>query len=63
MKVVDLLSALATELVIEHNNLVAYKYKSAAGDRIYKIDPICKMSRVLHLKNYHPLDQHYRYLV
>ncbi|QQV74864.1 hypothetical protein H6P87_00406 [Rickettsia tillamookensis] len=58
-KEIYLLSALATELVIEHNNLVAYRYKSSKGDRIYKIDPIAKMSRVLHLKNYHPLDQHY----
>ncbi|CAK6514118.1 MAG: Phage portal protein [Rickettsia helvetica] len=57
-KEIYLLPALATELVIEHNNLVAYKYKSNKGDRIYKIDPICKMSRVLHLKNYH-----HRYLI
>ena len=58
-KEIYLLPALATELVIEHNNLVAYRYKSSKDDRIYKIDHIAKMSRVLHLKNYHPLDQHY----
>lgn len=58
-KEIYLLPALATELVIEHDNLVAYRYKSSKGDRIYKIDHIAKMSRVLHLKNYHPLDQHY----
>lgn len=58
-KEIYLLPALATELVLDQNRLVAYKYKSVSGDKFYRIDPINKISRVLHLKNYHPLNQHY----
>jgi len=58
-KEIYLLPALATELVLDQNRLVAYKYKSSSGDKFYRVDPVNKISRVLHLKNYHPLNQHY----
>jgi HK97 family phage portal protein len=54
-----LLHALATEVVLERDRAVAYRYQSAAGEKFYPIDHIDKMSRVLHLKNYHPTDHHY----
>lgn len=54
-----LLSSIATELVLDQNNLVGYRYKSTSGEKFYRIDPISKMSRVLHLKNYHPTNHHY----
>jgi len=58
-KEIYVLPAQATELVLDQNRLVAYKYKSASGDKFYRVDPVNKISRVLHLKNYHPLNQHY----
>lgn len=58
-KEIYLLPASATEAVLDQNVLVAYKYQSASGDKLYRIDPISKISRVLHLKNYHPTNHHY----
>lgn len=58
-KEIYLLPASATEAVLDKNILVAYKYQSASGDKLYRIDPISKISRVLHLKNYHPTNHHY----
>lgn len=44
--------------IIEHvksnNCLVAYKYKLHNNEQIYPIDPITRMSHVLHIKNYNP---------
>ncbi|WP_342269940.1 phage portal protein [Rickettsia endosymbiont of Orchestes rusci] len=54
-----LLHATATEVVLEQNQAIAYRYKSSNGEKIYPINPINKMSRVLHLKNYHPTNGHY----
>ncbi|WP_410526059.1 phage portal protein [Rickettsia endosymbiont of Rhinocyllus conicus] len=58
-KEIYLLPASATEAVLDKNILVAYKYQSASGNKLYRIDPISKISRVLHLKNYHPTNYHY----
>ncbi len=54
-----LLPALATELVLQNNCPIAYRYNSSSGEKIYEIDKFTRMSRVLHLKNYHPTNQHY----
>lgn len=46
--------------LIEHSiinsKLVAYTYGNAQNKKTYKIDSIAQKSRVLHLRNYNPLD-------
>lgn len=54
-----LLHSQATEIVTRQNRAVAYRFNSSGGERIYPIDLVSRMSRVLHLKNYHPTDAHY----
>ncbi len=54
-----LLSSQATEIIFNKNYPVAYKYNSANNHKIYPIDRISRMSKILHLKNYHPSDSHY----
>lgn len=58
-KEIYLLPPAATELVFDQNKLIAYKYKDASGDKFFKIDSVNKISRILHLKSYHPLNQYY----
>lgn len=54
-----LLSSKATEIIVNKNYPVAYKYNSAGNHKIYPIDRISRMSKVLHLKNYNPNDHIY----
>ncbi len=54
-----LLPANATELILDKNYPVSYKYNAISGEKIYPIDPISRMSKVLHLKNYHPTNSYY----
>lgn len=54
-----LLPPQSTEVVIEKNYSVAYRYQSITGERMYPIDNISRMSKVLHLKNYHPTNKYY----
>ncbi len=54
-----LLPANSTELVLEKNSPVAYRYINSSGAKIYPISPIDRMSKVLHLKNYHPTNCYY----
>lgn len=54
-----LLHPRAIEIVSDKNIAVAYKYNSASGEKIYRIDPVNRTSKVLHLKNYHPTSTHY----
>ena len=49
-----LLPSQNTNIVIEHGRAVAYKYHSHGGERLYPINPVTRMSRVLHFKNYNP---------
>ena len=49
-----LLPSQNTNLVIEHGRAVAYKFHAHSGERLYPINPISRMSRVLHIKNYNP---------
>jgi HK97 family phage portal protein len=44
------------EYEMSENLISAYKYKGARNVRNYSIDPISRVSRILHLKNYHPSD-------
>ncbi len=44
------------EYVMSGNLISAYKYKVANNEQYYNIDPISRVSRVLHLKNYNPND-------
>jgi HK97 family phage portal protein len=54
-----LLPARSIELLLDKNIPTAYKYSSFNGEKIYHIDSITRMSKILHLKNYHPTDPHY----
>jgi HK97 family phage portal protein len=58
-KAIYLLPANATELVLDRNYPISYKYNSIAGEKFYPIDPITRISKILHLKNYHPTNSHY----
>jgi len=44
----------AVDLVSRKSSIVAYKYRTTEGEKIYPIDHLSRISRVLHLKNYHP---------
>lgn len=44
------------EYVMTGNHISIYKYKGSQGDLHYAVDPISRVSRVLHLKNYNPND-------
>lgn len=50
------LHASQIEYVTSGNMISAYKYKNTKGEQYYSIDPITRVSRVLHLKNYNPTD-------
>jgi len=54
-----LLHAPAIELILKQNQVVAYKYNGNRGEKIYQIDPITRISKILHLKNYNPNNPHY----
>lgn len=54
-----LLSANATSPVIQNNIATGYRYNSSAGSKLYPIDVLSKMSKVLHLKMYHPTDKYH----
>lgn len=54
-----LLHSPATELVMHKNYPVAYRYNSINGEKIYHIDKVTRMSKILHLKNYHPTNKYY----
>jgi HK97 family phage portal protein len=58
-KEIYLLHAPATEIVFDYNFPIAYKYNSTSGEKLYPIDKISRVSKVLHLKNYNPINQHY----
>ncbi len=46
--------------IIEHinanGNLVGYKYKYENKEQIFPIDPVNRIGRILHIKNYNPLN-------
>jgi HK97 family phage portal protein len=44
------------EHILSGNIISAYKYKSSKGDKFYYLDPITRVSKILHLKNYNPMD-------
>jgi HK97 family phage portal protein len=48
-----------TDIIIENAKPVAYRYNVAGKATIYPINPVSQISRVLHLKNYHPTDPIY----
>lgn len=54
-----LLPATSMEVVLDKYHPVGYRCNSANGSKSYSIDPITRMSRILHLKNYHPTNPHY----
>lgn len=58
-KEIYLLPSNSTEIVLNRNHPVAYKYSSSKGDKTYPIDPFSRMSKVLHIKNYHPTNRNY----
>lgn len=58
-KEIYLLHSPAIELILEQNQLVAYKYNGSKAEKIYRIDPITRVSKILHLKNYNPNNAHY----
>jgi HK97 family phage portal protein len=58
-KEIFLLRSNAVEIVLEHNQPVAFCYRGTKGEKIYRIDPIDRMSQVLHLKSYNPQDHIY----
>lgn len=45
------------EHVMSEQQLVAYKYCKVGKRKIFPIDPISRMSHILHLMNYNPSDQ------
>ncbi len=49
----------STELILEKGRQVAYRYIGNNEEKIYPIDPLNRMSRILHLKNYHHANMHY----
>ena len=49
----------AVEIVTESNRPTAYKHKSFGGSKLYPIDRISRVSRILHFKNYHPSNHLY----
>ncbi|MEM6338758.1 MAG: phage portal protein [Pseudomonadota bacterium] len=53
------LHASQMEYVTSGNMRSAYKYKNAKNEQYYSIDPITRISRVLHLKNYNPMDDNH----
>ncbi|MGI4776081.1 MAG: phage portal protein [Janthinobacterium lividum] len=57
-KEIYLLSPNSIEIIINKGKAVAYKYASSAGDKLFYIDPIKKISKILHLKNYNPTSAH-----
>ncbi len=54
-----ILHARAVDIVQKDNRLVGYKYNTQNGEKIYPIDQLTKISKVLHLKNYNPTNEHY----
>lgn len=54
-----LLPANSTELILEKAAPIAYRYIGNNEEKVYPIDPLNKMSKILHLKNYHHTNQHY----
>lgn len=53
------LHASQIEYVTSGNMRSAYKYKNTKNEQYYSIDPITRISRVLHLKNYNPMDDNH----
>lgn len=53
------LHASQMEYVTSGNMRSAYKYKNTKNEQYYSIDPITRISRVLHLKNYNPMDDNH----
>jgi HK97 family phage portal protein len=58
-KEIYLLPASSTQILTQNNYPVAYQYHSNRGGKVYPIDPISRMGKVLHIKNYHPTDPNY----
>ena len=54
-----LLPATTMEVVFDKYYPIGYRCNSSNGTKFYPIDPITRMSRILHLKNYHPTNLHY----
>lgn len=58
-KEIYLLKTSSTEIVTNNDLAVAYRYSSSSIQKTYPIDPLTRMSKVLHIKNYHPTNKHY----
>lgn len=54
-----LLPSSSVDIVLNKNNPVAYKYRSTSGEKVYPIDPITRMSKILQIKSYNPNNSHY----
>lgn len=53
-----LLHPSSMEIITHQGELTAYKYSSSYGEKTFTIDPITRVSKVLHIKNYNPLSVH-----
>jgi len=49
----------AVQVVIEDGVLKGYSYNNGEGEVFYPINNLTGMSRILHIKNFHPLDEIY----
>lgn len=49
----------AVEIVTKENRPIAYKYRAFGTEKLYPIDNISRVSRILHFKNYHPSNHLY----
>lgn len=54
-----LLPASNVEVLLEQNQPTAYKYRAYSNDKVYSIDKLTRMSKILHIKNYNPHSSHY----
>jgi HK97 family phage portal protein len=54
-----LLHSQSVEILTSNNRSVSYKYRFNGAERVYPIDPVSRISRVLHFKNYHPSNHLY----
>lgn len=49
-----ILHSKSVEVMTAKNRPVSYRYRNSGHEQVYPIDNLTRVSRVLHLKNYHP---------
>lgn len=54
-----ILHSKTVDIVTNDNRPVSYRYRNQGHERVYPIDNVSRISRVLHLKNYHPSNHLY----